>query len=64
MKEIRAKNLYGKGHEQQNERPYVVIYEDTNYCLAFPTTTKNKREKEYPSHKNFKLLDESEIMID
>ena len=64
MKEIQAKNLYGKGHEQQNKRPYAVVYESKNYCLAFPKTTKNKRDKEYPSHKNFKLLDENEIMID
>lgn len=64
MKEIQAKNLYGKGHEQRNERPYAVIYESNNYCLAFPKTTKDKRNKEYPSHKNFKLPDENEIMID
>lgn len=64
MKEIRAKNLYGKGHEQQKKRPYAVVYESKNYCLAFPKTTKDKRDKEYPSHKNFKLPDENEIMID
>lgn len=64
MKEIRAKNLYGKGHEQHNIRPYMVAYESKNYYLAFPKTTKDKRNKEYPSHKNFKLPDENEIMID
>lgn len=64
MKEIQAKNLYGKGHEQRNERPYAIVYESKNYCLAFPKTTKDKRNKEYPSHKNFKLPYENEIMID
>ena len=64
MKEIQAKNLYGKGHEQRNERPYAIVYESKNYCLAFPKTTKDKRNKEYPFHKNFKLPDENEIMID
>lgn len=64
MKEIQAKNLYGKGHEQRNERPYAIVYESKNYCLAFPKTTKDKRNRRYPSHKNFKLPDENEIMID
>ncbi|EOG2575776.1 hypothetical protein ACK8XC_000737 [Campylobacter upsaliensis] len=64
MKEIQAKNLYGKGHEQRNERPYAIVYESKNYCLAFPKTTKDKRSRRYPSHKNFKLPDENEIMID
>ena len=45
MKEIRAENLYGKGHEQQNERSYVVVYKSKKYCLAFPKTTKDKRDK-------------------
>lgn len=45
MKEIQAKNLYGKGHEQRNERPYAIVYESKNYCLAFPKTTKDKRSE-------------------
>ncbi len=64
MKEVQAKNLYGKGHEQQNVRPYVVIYESKDYCLALPTTTKDKISKKYPSHKNFELPCSQEIMID
>ncbi|MDY3114196.1 MAG: hypothetical protein SOW25_07745 [Helicobacter sp.] len=64
MKEIEATNLYGKGHEQQKKRPYLAIYEDANYFLAFPKTTKSKGGKEYPSHKNLILDNKIEIMID
>ncbi|WP_259458537.1 hypothetical protein [Helicobacter pylori] len=50
--DIYYKNRYNKGHEQREERPYFVIYENKDFFLAFPQTTKNKKGKKYPSHKN------------
>ena len=46
---IEAQNIYSKGHEQMNKRPYLVIYDSNDYILGFPTTTKNKKSKQYPS---------------
>ncbi|MFP6161124.1 hypothetical protein ACLGBN_06005 [Helicobacter pylori] len=50
--DIYYKNRYNKGHGQREERPYFVIYENKDFFLAFPQTTKNKKGKKYPSHKN------------
>lgn len=64
---IEAQNIYSKGHEQMNKRPYLVIYDSNNYILGFPTTTKNKKSKQYPSHKNPTINTRdglSEVMID
>ncbi|MFP6024121.1 hypothetical protein ACLF9G_06855 [Helicobacter pylori] len=51
--DIYYKNRYNKGHEQREKRPYFVIYEGKDFFLAFPQTTKNKKGKKYPSHKNY-----------
>lgn len=60
-----AQNKYSLGHEQKKKRPYLIIYESSlGYKLGFPLTTKNKINKEYPSHKNYALSNESEIMLD
>ncbi|MFC3848388.1 type II toxin-antitoxin system PemK/MazF family toxin [Helicobacter baculiformis] len=56
-------NMYGEGHEQREKRPYFVIYQNEQFVLAFPKTTRNKQHKEYPSHKNY-ILGDSEVMID
>lgn len=65
MKEIQARNLYAVGHEQQRQRPYVIVYEgDKNYVLAFPVTTEAKQRRNYPSHKNIALSNNSELMLD
>ncbi len=63
---IHYQNKYSKGHEQQKRRPYFVIYESKDFFLAFPQTTKDKQDKEYPSHKNYTINDDEkiEIMID
>ena len=64
---IEAQNIYSKGHEQMNKRPYLVIYDSKDYILGFPTTTKYKTSKTYPSHKNPKINTRdslSEVMID
>ncbi|WP_432632576.1 type II toxin-antitoxin system PemK/MazF family toxin [Brachyspira sp.] len=64
---IEAQNTYSKGHEQMNKRPYLVIYDSNDYILGFPTTTKNKKSKQYPSHKNPTINTRdglSEVMID
>ncbi|WQX95125.1 type II toxin-antitoxin system PemK/MazF family toxin [Helicobacter pylori] len=65
--DIYYKNRYNKGHEQREERPYFVIYENKDFFLAFPQTTKNKKGKKYPSHKNYIIDEENEtieVMID
>nr|WP_241893590.1 hypothetical protein [Helicobacter pylori] len=62
--DIYYKNRYNKGHEQREERPYFVIYENKDFFLAFPQTTKNKKGKKYPSHKNHIINEEIEVMID
>ncbi|WP_240443267.1 type II toxin-antitoxin system PemK/MazF family toxin [Helicobacter pylori] len=65
--DIYYKNRYNKGHEQREKRPYFVIYEGKDFFLAFPQTTKNKKGKKYPSHKNYIISEENEaieIMID
>ncbi len=64
---IYYKNRYSKGHEQREKRPYFVIYENKDFFLAFPQTTKNKQGKKYLSHKNYIINEkneEIEIMID
>ena len=64
---IEAQNIYSIGHEQMNKRPYLVIYDSNDYILGFPTTTKYKISKTYPSHKNPKINTRdglSEVMID
>ncbi|QQW94238.1 hypothetical protein HG560_07105 [Helicobacter pylori] len=61
---IYYQNRYGEGHEQREERPYFVIYENKDFFLAFPQTTKKKQGKKYPSHKNYIINEENEIMID
>ncbi len=61
---IYYKNRYSKGHKQREKRPYFVIYENKNFFLAFPQTTKKKQGKKYPSHKNYIINEEIEIMID
>ncbi len=61
---IYYQNRYGEGHEQREKRPYFVIYENKDFFLAFPQTTKNKQGKKYPSHKNYIINEENEIMID
>ncbi|GAA8081592.1 hypothetical protein Kazakh3172_14610 [Helicobacter pylori] len=38
--DIYYKNRYNKGHEQREEHPYFVIYENKDFFLAFPQTTK------------------------
>ncbi len=65
--DIYYKNRHNKGHEQREKRPYFVIYEGKDFFLAFPQTTKNKKGKKYPSHKNYIINEENEeieIMID
>ncbi len=65
--DIYYKNRYNKGHEQREKRPYFVIYEGKDFFLAFPQTTKNKKGKKYPSHKNYIISEENEtieVMID
>ncbi|WQX80736.1 hypothetical protein KVM83_05185 [Helicobacter pylori] len=65
--DIYYKNRYNKGHEQREEHPYFVIYENKDFFLAFPQTTKNKKGKKYLSHKNYIINEENEeieIMID
>lgn len=63
-------NKYSRGHEQMEKRPYLVVYDSDDYVLGFPLTTKNKKTKPYPSHKNptvsvDKISDIiSEVMID
>lgn len=57
-------NLYSKGHEQGNKRPYLIVYDGNSYILGFPTTTKQKMQKSYPSHKNPIINGGSEVMID
>ena len=63
-------NKYSIGHEQMEKRPYLVVYDSDDYVLGFPLTTKNKKTKPYPSHKNptvsvDKISDIiSEVMID
>lgn len=60
-------NTYSMGHEQGNKRPYLIVYESNNYILGFPLTTKNKKLKPYPSHKNPLINRDNingEIMID
>ncbi len=44
-------------------RPYFVIYEEKNFMLAFPETTRPKRKKGYSSHKN-PLINGSKIILD
>uniref|UniRef100_UPI0034675C1C hypothetical protein n=1 Tax=Helicobacter pylori TaxID=210 RepID=UPI0034675C1C len=61
---IYYQNRYNKGHEQREKRPYFVIYENKDFFLAFPQTTKNKQGKKYPSHKDYIINEEIEIMID
>ncbi len=61
---IYYQNRYSEGHEQRKERPYFVIYENKDFFLAFPQTTKKKQGKKYPSHKNYIINEENEIMID
>ncbi len=62
--DIYYKNRHNKGHEQREKRPYFVIYEGKDFFLAFPQTTKNKQGKKYPSHKNYIINEEIEVMID
>ncbi len=62
--DIYYKNRHNKGHEQREKRPYFVIYENKDFFLAFPQTTKNKKGKKYPSHKNHIINEAIEIMID
>ncbi len=65
--DIYYKNRHNKGHEQREKRPYFVIYENKDFFLSFPQTTKNKKGKKYPSHKNYIINEENEeieIMID
>ncbi|WP_217583095.1 type II toxin-antitoxin system PemK/MazF family toxin [Helicobacter pylori] len=62
--DIYYKNRHNKGHEQREERPYFVIYENKDFFLVFPQTTKNKKGKKYPSHKNHIINEEIEVMID
>nr|WP_229306582.1 hypothetical protein [Helicobacter pylori] len=59
--DIYYKNRHNKGHEQQEERPYFVIYENKDFFLVFPQTTKNKKGKKYLSHKNHIINEENEI---
>ncbi len=61
---IYYQNRYNEGHEQREKRPYFVIYENKDFFLAFPQTTKKKQGKKYPSHKNYIISEENEIMID
>ncbi len=61
---IYYQNRYNEGHEQRGKRPYFVIYENKDFFLAFPQTTKKKQGKKYPSHKNYIINEENEIMID
>ncbi len=61
---IYYQNRYNEGHEQREKRPYFVIYENKDFFLAFPQTTKKKQGKKYPSHKNYIINEENEIMID
>lgn len=42
---IEAQNIYSKGHEQMNKRPYLVIYDSNDYILGFPTTTKRTKNQ-------------------
>ena len=60
-------NQYSCGHEQMEKRPYLVVYENDDYILGFPLTTKVKKSKSYPSHTNPHLsIDklDGEVMID
>ena len=60
-------NKYSCGHEQMEKRPYLVVYENDDYVLGFPLTTKVKKSKSYPSHTNPHLsIDklDGEVMID
>ncbi len=50
---IYYQNRYNEGHEQREKRPYFVIYENKDFFLVFPQTTKKKQGKKYPSHKNY-----------
>ncbi|WP_233708138.1 hypothetical protein [Helicobacter bizzozeronii] len=64
---IYYQNKYAKGHEQKEKRPHFIIYEGKDFFLAFPQTTQNKQNKEYPSHKNYIINDHGkliEVMID
>ena len=63
----KMQNIYSMGHEQGNKRPYLIVYESNNYILGFPLTTKSKKLKPYPSHKNPLINRDNingEIMID
>ncbi len=42
---IYYQNRYGEGHEHREKRPYFVIYENKDFFLAFPQTTKKKQGK-------------------
>ncbi|MFA4810428.1 hypothetical protein, partial [Helicobacter pylori] len=42
----------------------LLFYENKDFFLAFPQTTKNKQGKKYPSHKNYIINEENKIMID
>lgn len=64
---IEAQNYNFKGHEQSSKRPYLIVYDSSDYILGFPTTTKQKIKKSYPSHKNPIINTRearSEVMID
>nr|WP_237393108.1 hypothetical protein [Helicobacter pylori] len=61
---IYYQNRYGEGYDQREKRPYFVIYENKDFFLAFPQTTKKKQGKKYPSHKNYIINEENEITID
>lgn len=52
---LEANNKFSQGHEQQSKRPYLIINKNDEFALGFCVTTKNKRQKDYLSHKNLKL---------
>ncbi len=57
---IYYQNRYNEGHEQREKRPYFVIYENKDFFLALPQTTKKKQGKKYLSHKNYIINEENE----
>lgn len=60
-------NKYSCGHEQMEKRPYLVVYENDDYILGFPLTSRAKQLKSYPSHTNPRLSTDKldgEVMLD